>query len=288
MEGTFNRSINLLFLLLLRATKRLFRCFPWASLAGLPPPHVCSHGPLSGSPGPPEELGGPPPSHIDFYGHPSDPPSLLRVFDGSPYLPGVFGGSPPIGPSAPPSPPSELAVFKVIIRQNSSDNHICISYALHLYYTLHSIYVLSSEKQFDVVLDYLVLYTRHWFANIMTLVETHYFDNNLTMFFNLDTFNKLWSRRLRPHNRIRAVTEKKNIDMAVKESLKWLGDNKNAENEDYEEKLKEVESVEELWMILVKSTRKIILRSNQFSKLNEMVSVWQIFVLADFKALLSD
>lgn len=36
------------------------------------------------------------------------------------------------------------------------------------------------------------------------------------------------------------------------------------------------------------SARKIILPSNQFSKLNEMVSVLRIHVLADFKALLSD
>lgn len=37
--------------------------------------------------------------------------------------------------------------------------------------------------------------------------------------------------------------EKEKIETAVKEALEWLDDNQTAEKEDYEEKLKEVESV---------------------------------------------
>lgn len=37
--------------------------------------------------------------------------------------------------------------------------------------------------------------------------------------------------------------EKEKIDAATKEALEWLDDNQNAEKDDYEEKLKEVEAV---------------------------------------------
>ncbi|KAM7525796.1 hypothetical protein LguiA_015698 [Lonicera macranthoides] len=43
--------------------------------------------------------------------------------------------------------------------------------------------------------------------------------------------------------------------MAIKEALQWLNDNQNVEKEDNKEKLKEVEAVEELMMILVKSIK---------------------------------
>lgn len=37
--------------------------------------------------------------------------------------------------------------------------------------------------------------------------------------------------------------EKEKIDAALKDALEWLDDNQNAEKEDYDEKLKEVEAV---------------------------------------------
>ena len=37
--------------------------------------------------------------------------------------------------------------------------------------------------------------------------------------------------------------EKEKVDAALKEALEWLDDNQNAEKEDYDEKLKEVEDV---------------------------------------------
>ncbi|KAM7518120.1 hypothetical protein LguiB_017082 [Lonicera macranthoides] len=49
--------------------------------------------------------------------------------------------------------------------------------------------------------------------------------------------------------------EKEKIDTAFKEALERLDDNQNAKKEDYEEKLKEVETVEELRKILVKSSK---------------------------------